>query len=490
VSEVVRTDARVSLLRALSDGVSGALLGYAPDGTRCTVYVTEGEILAAHADDDDAAVVRRLVITGKLSAAQGVEIEEQVAQGGTSAQLLYQWVSEEILGELYAERFRENVYRFLGGAGGVAFEPMDAVFVDNIQVGHVSVDLVGELFALRTSLAALEAAPDRVVQPGAGGVSSPAEVEILLRCPHRLTVGALVAASPFEASHTLQLLQRMLDTGAIEADGPARKAPAPPSVPQVPDPAPEPIGRWMPVPAHSELDVGGDLLSDADLEEHTEEVDRSAFNQSPGVSPSQLLAPSEDEDLAAFADYDQHRVGGHFSQSRRNLDRVVLTPEAPAAPARGVEPSELVEMEEADQGELASGRAVSLNFTGRKLAEAEARKKVDVLSEVLATVVEALDRRLGTGAGFARVQVLVEGTSGPHAVLFSQVELLPDGSVPVDRVIRNLRKRPEGERRPLLNRALADVIERALSLADEVLDQQGMETMLERIAGYQKRLGV
>ena len=64
------------------------------------------------------------------------------------------------------------------------------------------------------------------------------------------------------------------------------------------------------------------------------------------------------------------------------------------------------------------------------------------------------------------------------------------GRLSVDTVMKNLRKRPASEHRRLLNRGMQDVIERALSVASEELDDAELETMLEAVAGYQQRLGV
>ncbi|MFN7147479.1 MAG: hypothetical protein ACK4YP_27175, partial [Myxococcota bacterium] len=134
--------------------------------------------------------------------------------------------------------------------------------------------------------------------------------------------------------------------------------------------------------------------------------------------------------------------------------------------------------------------AVSLNFSGPKLQDAEIHRKLSVTNDVLATIAEAIEGVEGRGSGQARLQLLVEGTSVPLAPLFKGVELTQDGRLPVALVVKNLRKRPGGEHRRLLNRGLSDLIERALSAAYEILDEEGLEAMLERIAGYQQRLGI
>jgi hypothetical protein len=181
-------------------------------------------------------------------------------------------------------------------------------------------------------------------------------------------------------------------------------------------------------------------------------------------------------------------VGGDFSSSV--LDRVEVLDGAP--PIQPLPPINdgIIEMEEADASARdGGGRAVSLNFSGPKLADEDALRKLEVVNEVLATVCEAIVKAEGAGAGAARLQILVEGMSGPLVALFKNVEVSPRGTLPSQLILKNLKKRPIAEHRRLLNRGLSDIIERALSMAYETLDEEGMEAMLENIAGYQQRLG-
>jgi hypothetical protein len=206
----------------------------------------------------------------------------------------------------------------------------------------------------------------------------------------------------------------------------------------------------------------------------------------PGSTPIGAFA-SEEDDLAAFQDYDTVREAGAFLTDRTLLDRVDL--DGSGATGLVASTETLIEMEEAD-GKESLKSAVSLNFSGPKLAEEEVLRKLEVTNEVLATIVAALESGVGRGAGVSRLQLLLEGTSVNLAPLFKGVEVDADGTLPVNLIVKNLRKRPLGEHRRLLNRGLADLIERALSAADEELDVDGFETMLEQLAGYQQRLGV
>lgn len=481
-------DVRETLVRALAEGRTGALLGRTPEGERVTVYVMNGEVLACQAYDDDEQVLRRLSCSGVLDYLRVEQLRTEMGSGEPLSSLLYDAVAEEALQPVLFDRFRENLYRFLGGRSTLQFEPMETVFVDNLQFGHDSRALVEELIALREELAPLENDLDRVVQPGAGTVTSDAQVRFVELCADGVPLAELLDTSPFEASETLRFVRDMLDSGTLESDAPPRDRLALPTHSPVPDPAPEPTGRWMSAPGDVESMLSdGDNTAWSDLDEHTEEVDRSRYSRPFPASAARLLSPDAG-DLDAFADHDHQRSDGSFVSARQHLDRVELG--VPRTRRTGNAEMVVVEMEEADTTVATTGAAVSLNFQGRRLSDADVRRKIEVVNDVMATVVDALDLASGGGVGLSRVQVLVEGTAGPNAALFSNVELLPGGRFPVERVLRNLKKRPEGERRHLLNRAMSDVIERCLSLADEALDQRGMERMLEQIAGYQQRMGL
>lgn len=203
------------------------------------------------------------------------------------------------------------------------------------------------------------------------------------------------------------------------------------------------------------------------------------------------------DELDLFSDNERRRGDGSFTVESSLLDKVELFDDsarrkrkvvpAPASPGGDI----LVEMEDADAaGKEGLAGAVSLNFAGPRLAEDEARRKLEVCNEVLNGLATAIDAQQGAGMGQARVQILVEGTPAAFAPIFKHVEIDESGCLPVDLVLKNLRKRPASEHRRLLKMGLGDLIERALSLAAEELDEAGIEGLLERIAGYQQRLGL
>jgi hypothetical protein len=72
--------------------------------------------------------------------------------------------------------------------------------------------------------------------------------------------------------------------------------------------------------------------------------------------------------------------------------------------------------------------------------------------------------------------------------LLHGVEATPQGSFDAEVILKNLRRRPEAERRILLERAVMDLIDRALSIAAESLSEDDLDILLVDIAGYQQRM--
>jgi hypothetical protein len=439
----IPTDPRQALLGCLDLGQTGCLLSRADSGIVYRVYVMLGQILAAESDEDDARLLALLLAAEHVDPVRHAQLAADAAAAGGLAAMLFDTLAEELVLELLFERFREDLYRFLGAEGRVEFLAMDAVFVDNIQVGHDSRALVDELTALSTRIGALESRHDLLIGPGAVLASQEVERIIVARCRAPRRLGELLLDSPWEASRLIETVQGMLEGGMLVSVQPV---------------------------------ADEEILSDED----------TADAPLPGSTPIRAFA-SEEDDLAAFQDYDTVREAGAFLTDRTLLDRVDL--DGSGAPGLVASTETLIEMEEAD-GKESLKSAVSLNFSGPKLAEEEVLRKLEVTNEVLATIVAALESGVGRGAGVSRLQLLLEGTSVNLAPLFKGVEVGADGTLPVNLIVKNLRKRPLGEHRRLLNRGLADLIERALSAADEELDVDGFETMLEQLAGYQQRLGV
>jgi hypothetical protein len=302
-----------------------------------------------------------------------------------------------------------------------------------------------------------------------------------------------------------------VSAATVRETAPAPARLSPPSRPATPT-GPTPIAAPTPLAAPATPAAANPALKPhATPALPPTEPPRTAIVKPAPPPPSQALPDSPefgddpptdevDSEMSMFEDYDRAREGGDFISEQQLLDRVELIDVVPLAVRRPPPPPPedaeskqeiFIEMEDAEnatQSELAS--AVSLNFAGPKLADDEAERKLEVINEVFVALVAALDSGRGVGMGQSRVQLLIEGTPGAFASLFKGVEVDAQGRLPVETVMRNLRRRPASEHRRLLNRGLSDVIERALSLASEELDEQHLERLLERIAGYQQRLGM
>ena len=470
-------DPRDALIGSLDAGHTGCLSSRAEVGGRFRVYVMLGEVLAAHSEDDAAAVLARLPGRGILDATELADLRARVADGAPLVESLFDRLPEGAVLELLAERFRECLLGYLCSEVVESFEPLEAVFTDNIQVGHDSGELIEELVTVNARIRVLRGQQAMILAPGAVEPETDQDHHILACCANRARLSDLVERSGLEPGRALDTVHRMLNRGMLVGVVPQPRVPAKAVSVDVEDTV------KYPAPPDLEPNVESDEpVTDAPT---VEGLPRSSFFR--GV-------PDVEDDLAAFQDYDTTRDGGAFVTERALLDRVDLEPEPDAAPVarRGelaASTETLIEMEDAE-GKDAERTAVSLNFSGPKLHDDEIRRKIEVTNEVLATISAAIEAAEGRGSGQARLQLLVEGTSVQLAPLFKNVELGNNGHLPTAAVIKNLRKRPAGEHRRLLNRALGDLIERALSAAFESLDESALETMLEQIAGYQQRLGV
>lgn len=636
--------AKQHILRHLDAGATGCLFARLPNDVLVSIYLMLGEVLAAHSSDDRERLLRRLTNAGSIQGERLDALRNNVAQGHSITDELYDLVGDDVMQDLLHERFRENLFAFLQVQGTASFEPMESVMVENIQVGHDSRAVIEEIDALVVATARLREPPSLVLAPGAGTMKNPDHLRLASICHPRLPLHDLLQRSPWESGRTLGMVAEMLERGALiavsaqkdpreitdrpsarsepraakliipsgkpnaesgrlptdptrstgdasardtvaaalasavagavakvgrqriesgsnsagagtgisPASGPIASSASPTSTPasspaserpaarSPADPVSAPLSRpAVPVKMVINAPSKQPSLPAADMVRTTPPERLAAVPSvptkpvvTPPVAPVATSAASQpatppvpapaaaapppkpkplpfhddqpteeiDAEMAMFQDYDHAREGGDFLSSQQLLDRVevidvldgVETPKKPAAaPPETAKQEIFIEMEDAENAthaELAG--AVSLNFAGPKLAEDEAQRKLEVINDVFATMVASLDAARGVGMGQSRVQLLIEGTPGSYASLFKGVEVDAHGRLPVEVVLRNLRKRPASEHRRLLNRGLSDVIERALSLASEELDERGLESMLEKIAGYQQRLGM
>ncbi|MCP4807231.1 MAG: hypothetical protein GY913_21350 [Proteobacteria bacterium] len=475
----MNTELRDQLLHLLDEGMLGCVRADV-GAHQVALYIMDGHVLAATSEQDDQNFLRRLIAAGHLEKGQ-VKHLAKLANGHTVGSTLWEVIEPPVCEQITFDRFRENLAAFLTGAGGATFEPMEALFVGHLQVGHDSRAMVGDLEVLLGRSAALR------THTGMATLVSPKtkpRKKGLLPVWHLLdsdtTVGQIVQSSPLEELATLDVLVEMMDAGNLmaqavmepeefdeeellaeieRATGPLPLMTEDPSAP-LPDP---------------ELE---ETVDDPEQAEPELVLDREGFQRAPDVDVYE-------QELAMFADNDISRGAGeegHFSKSvdELNAERVDLTFLEETADA------DVVEMPSAPEG--ASG--VRMNFGGPALSNPDALAKITVANDVLIALSSAYDTQSSAGAGSAQVQLLLDGAPSEFAALFVGLEAASDGEAPPAAMLQNLRKRPATEHRRYLNRALADLIERAMNMGAENLDDEHVDAFLEKCVGYQARLGL
>ncbi|MCB9761882.1 MAG: hypothetical protein H6739_18785 [Alphaproteobacteria bacterium] len=471
---------RDELLHHLDEGSTGCLSVTARGG-QLRVYVMSGEILASDSPEDNVQLLRRVVVSGLVDRGRASELmREATDQGLPVSEILYGVLDEDQVVGLLFDRFRENVANWLCSETSSEFEPMDAIFVPNIQIGHDSRELLGQIEVTLARTAPLRSDDGFRTQLAVGPVPPQTDddrvlVEVVQRAR---SVAPILRGSPFEELYTLDRLMRMLDSAVLlkhdpdqdrtfveddDSDEAETVANDPTEVVEVPE------------AGESEADDEDGLQLTVGLTGHE------------NLSPEELAALEHEMSLFEDIDHDVGRGGGegHFSKSRDelNADRIDLSErvEMPEEIAAG--PAEAT-------AQVPNGPSVSVKYSGPMLSNSDARRKIEVANGVLRVLSQSFDASNGKGSGPSQVQLLLDGSPTEFAVLFQKVQAAEDGSASPEGLLANLRRRPAAEHRRLLNRALSDIIERAMNVAAENLDDDALDALLEGCAGYQQRLGL
>ena len=476
---LLNTELRDQLLHLLDEGMLGCVR--ADVGVQqVSLFIMDGHVLAAASDRDDQHFLRRLVTAGHLEQGQ-VKHLAKLANGHTVGGTLWDVLEPPVCEQITYDRFRENVASFLTGQGSATFEPMDALIIGHLQIGHDSRALIGDLEVLLGRSAALR------TQTGMATMVAPKTkprkkglLPVWKLLGEDTTVGQVVQASPLEELATLDVLVEMMDGGYLTAS-----AVIEPEEFDEEELLAEIERATGPLPLMD--DDPSAPLPDADLDEtvddpqpQNEKLSADGFLKGPDVDVYE-------QELAMFADNDSFRGGGqegHFSKSvdELNAERIDLTfhDDPPT------DQPETVEMPAAPEG--AGG--VKMNFGGPALSNPDALAKIAVANDVLLALSSAFDAQNSAGAGSAQVQLLLDGAPSEFASLFVGLTAGSDGTAAPAAMLQNLRKRPATEHRRYLNRALADLIERAMNMGAENLDDEHVDAFLEKCVGYQARLGL
>ena len=108
---------------------------------------------------------------------------------------------------------------------------------------------------------------------------------------------------------------------------------------------------------------------------------------------------------------------------------------------------------------------------------------------MLAAVAHAFNQDPDSPDGQSSIDVLLRSAPSNLSVLFIDVGVNPDGTIPVGSILQNLAQRPVAEQRRVLHQAMLDTINRALSLAADELPDEQLDEVLESVQGYRQRLG-
>ncbi|MCB9794381.1 MAG: DUF4388 domain-containing protein [Alphaproteobacteria bacterium] len=466
----MNTALRDELLHHLDANATGCLSVVSPGG-QLRLYLMNGEILAAQSPEDDLQLLRRVVVANLVQRTDASDLmqrshEEEVPVG----ELLFDLLNEETVADLLFERFKENVGVWIASDSSSEFEPLDAIFLTDIHTRHDSRELLGQLEVMLARTEHLRAATGFQTVLSRGP-SEPANAEqkalAAVVSPPR-SLSQIVRASPFEELHTLNLIALMLDAKALKVYDPTEE---PTVAGDTPDQRTEsiPHGAGEPeVEVDEEEGEDGLGLRVGFHEDMLNEEDSEAFGH----------------ELALFADNDQFR-GGSENEDREFThiggDVVDLTANVgatePPSPVREELPP--------------TPGAVQMKYSGPMLSSADALRKIEVANEVLRALSQAFDEEKGVGSGPSQVQLLLDGSPAEYSDLFRSVDAAKDGTASPEPLLANLKRRMQSEHRHVLNRALGDLIERAMNVAADSLEEDdAIEAVMEQYLGYRQRLGL
>jgi hypothetical protein len=543
-----------TLARHLEKGATGKLTVGGSGGPELAVYVQNGALMAAESAGDGQAYLRRLRAENGVPEARLDELEAQIEAGEPVFGMLLDVVPPALLDKMLVDRFRDNLARFLGSGDKPRFEFTAGVFVDNLQVGIDSQaeirDAAHAWDASCTVDAELPIARGREKPRGekearlAAALSDGAVVSTLLpKLPlepiaARATIATMLAGQSLKvrvpeppksdlapistpAVSARRKASQADDEPTVAAAKPARRNPTPAPVPDelVPE---EVVSEEVPtrpvvapstdgdaavtdLPDDLELEDQGDdglFTEDVTEEARPEHVAQMVASSTPAAArddgAGDLTSLNAwmnhgvpiDDDLEAFADYDEVRGTGSkkggFTVDDHNLEKVEVSLDDPTPPPD--EPEEEAPLDE--EQAIEADEIPQAKFAAPTLTEEEIISKIDVANEVLSGILSSFDGEQGAGAGRAALQLLIDGSPAKFAALFFDVQIEDDGMLPGQQLVQNLYQRPPSEHRHLLGDGLVDLIERTLSIAaDELTSDQAIDDMLEKSAGYRQRMG-
>lgn len=562
------TDTLRSLL-TLSDRKATGRLKVEADGQPVSLFLLDGHLVAAHADDDAVCMLDALAAAGSIPAARAEQLRNltpdamavlQRMGGDPYVGLMMKAVSEADLQAAFRHRLIENVTRFVSTEATPLFEPDELPWVDNIQVEHDTFEFLCDVTGL-TPPQAMKFVPsedldDREVFDS--GVFNLRDLEAALRSQGMRAVGgafpgpAPVDGTPIDDLQTDDIAFDDLDDDVLE---------------EISEDAPSPIQ-----PANEDDHPTEGALDDAVAEAISEADDKLDEIDEPtddgGASPMYATPHDHHLDDEAFADHelddeafadhelDDEAFADHDAEdapTAGDVTSAAATPDLPdagvpeephpaepptpdpdaepptsevamavhdafekAAPARppgrpadalddldafsgtedggrggGADGTFVTKHDNLDTVELADEamEPTAASFGAPTLSDGDARQKLSVANEVLASLAQAFEAN-GSGSGAETIQLLIDGRPREFGPLLQDIAVRRNGTLSPQQILSNLRRRPMAEQRRLIHDGLLDLVDRALDRAADELEDDLLDGVLESTAGYRQRFGL
>ena len=145
--------------QALTEHLSGGEIGCLKlenSSSKIAVYVMYGGIVGAISQTDDAQLVRRLRLANHLNDAQVRVLSTVMKADKPLLNFLFEMLSEETLHQFLYEQFLENIATFLSSTSKCQYEKLQAVFIDNLQMGHDTEFILNHCSKLAESAASVD----------------------------------------------------------------------------------------------------------------------------------------------------------------------------------------------------------------------------------------------------------------------------------------------------------------------------------------------
>jgi hypothetical protein len=521
VSRKARESAATQSLSNQVDRKATGRLTVGAGPAQVSVYLLKGDIVAATSPTDERHILRLAELAEALPPNRSAALDGMAESGESIFGAMVDEIEPSLVERLLNQRFLANLAEFVGSMARPAFEPMGAIFVDNLQFGTDTPTLLAEASELWERAETLSL--DVTLIPGAVPPADDFSWQVIQRLEAEpCSVGQLISEFPWEPLFARAWLIDLFEQSIVavppvfaepEEDWAEDDAtehsesrtggylPA-----QTPDPA-------EPAPSPSDLQSDGvarpaEETIDLPPPEGTENIDANEEDVLDfPTAPSPVLEKTpvggdlgkgktlkdwlvsahsvDDSELGFFEDHDYSgrggtgEDGGTFSSGRSNLDKVEVNSIEQEA-----------QKSAAEQDTLEVDEVPAARYSAPTIDQEEAFGKIAVTNDVLGKIVVTFDEVEGPGRGRAVVQLLVDGSPSRYVSLFSDIQVTDGGELPAGEIVSNLLARPATEQRLLINQALSDMIDRALSTAADELPEEALDQLLEGTAGFRARLGL